>query len=327
MINFDNATPPSVDLKVVEKIRALLKADEKDQILLSPSPTISTNAVFHGAWNDISKEYGKNHFLSTQIEDAAKLFCLGKIEEMGGISTILKVNKAGALDAQTLAEGLSPRSALLSLSLAHPVLGCVQPMEEIGKMCQERGVLLHIDLTAAMGKIDFSLKEMRADIATFPQGLWFRQGVRLSPFILGSEPGMMGGSAPLVPYELSDMLEIARLRSHFEATVKKEIPEAKILFQTSDRLPCTSVILFPYVVSETLLYALAQKELYACIGGGTRQEISHLLQACGVEKNLSKCGLSFTFSPQNTEEEVEHAVQIIKDAYQKYAKLSQGLFT
>ena len=252
---------------------------------------------------------------------------------MGGISTILKVNKEGALDINTLAEGLSPRSALLSLSLAHPVLGCVQPMEEIGKLCQERGVLLHVDLTAAIGKMDFSLKEIRADIATFPHGLWFRQGVRLSPFVQGSLPGMIGTIEPfqLAPfdptYELSQMLEIARLRSQFEAEIKKEIPESLILFQSSVRLPCTSVILFPYVVSETLLYALAQKEIYACIGGGSRQEISHLLQACGIDKNLSKCGLSFTFSPQNTEEEAQKAVQILKSEYQKYAKLSQGLFT
>ena len=72
MINFDNTTPTPLDPKVWEKMRVLLNADEKDQIILSPSPTISTNAVFHGAWNDIAKEYGKNHFLSTQIEDAAK---------------------------------------------------------------------------------------------------------------------------------------------------------------------------------------------------------------------------------------------------------------
>ena len=79
------------------------------------------------------------------------------------------------------------------------------------------GVLLHVDLTAAVGKVDIHLKEMKADIATFPHGLWFRQGVRISPFIQGSEPEMIGALDPFqlaafdATYELNiKMLEIAR---------------------------------------------------------------------------------------------------------------------
>ena len=344
---FGQSLVPSINF-ALEKVRALIGADEKDQILLSPSVSISTNAIFNSVWQEIAKEYGKNHFLSTQIEEAAKLFCMGKIEEMGGISTLLKVNRCGTVEPKTVAEELTPRSALLSISLANPILGTIQPMEEIGKICQERGVILHVDLNAAVGKVDIHLKEIQADIATFScesifgpkscSAIWVRHGVRLIPFILGSDPEMIGafdpalaiafGAASEEAYQKKQerMLEVARIRSLFEQEIAQQIPEAMILFQSADRLACTSVVLFPYVVSETMAYAVAQKELYACIGGGTRQEIGHLLQACGVDPNLAKCGLSFTFTHRNSEEEILQAVKILRSEFQKYRPLSEGIF-
>lgn len=344
---FAQSMVPSMN-HYLSQVRQLIGATEEDRLILSPSTSISDNAIFMGIWQEIAREYGKNHFLSSQIEEASKFYCLDLIEEMGGISTLLKVNREGAIEPQALEEGISPRTALLSVSLANPILGTVQPMEELGKICQERGVLLHVDLTAAVGKVEISLQEMRADLATFSctsafgpkscSALWIRHGVRLPTFVQGSEPDSIGTLDPaqLAAFGIAcqeayfkrqeRMLEAARLRSLFEDEVQKRIPEAEIHFRQAERLPCTSALSFPYVVSETLLYALAQRELYACIGGGTRQEIGSLLQACGVKPLVAKCGISLTFSHLNTEEEAVQAAKIVQEEFQKYRHVAEGLF-
>lgn len=121
-------------------------------------------------------------------------------------------------------------------------------------------------------------------------------------------------------------METARIRSLFEKELKKKISSAQILFQHEDRIACTSVVTFPYVTSETLAFALAEKNIYVNMGGGIRQEIGHLLSASQVETALSKCGLSFTFSHLNTEDEIVTAVNALSEIFHKYQPLSEGLF-
>ena len=121
-------------------------------------------------------------------------------------------------------------------------------------------------------------------------------------------------------------MEMARLRDRFELGICNCLPESKILFKGTDRLPTCSVIAFPPVFSESLLFLLNTKGVYASCGGGKFQLLSHVLKASGIEENLVQSSLSFCFSYEITEEEIDRLVAIIEKCVKQLKECAGELF-
>ncbi len=323
-----------------EQIKSLLGANSKDRLIYSSSRPQAINAVIWSTFFEITKEYGKNHYLSTQIEEAPQLFSLTKLEEMGCVSNLLSVDSKGTLTKETLTEGLTPRTALLTLSLVNGLTGTIQPLEEISELCKERGVLLHLDLTHALGKVEIDLKNSGVDFATFsgetigalPSSccLYVREGLPFNAPTFGAEPSSLGvvdaaqlnllAKALKRALEESSQLQLegTRLRSAFE----EMITDGEVLFKAA-RNSTTSVIAFPGVTSEALLFALTQEGVMASIGGGLFQQIGHLLEATHHEPSISNCAVSFSLSKHTTDEEIEEAATIVNNCVSRLKPLSQ----
>src|SRR5690606_17670281 len=148
------------------------------------------------------------------------------------------VDEMGRVDVEKLAALVSPRTALISVTMAHGLTGVIQPVEEISLLAKEKGVLLHLDATYALGKYFFSFD---ADYLTFSGdrihsvkgsgGLFAKSQVPLTAFILGGneQNGLRGGAFDVPSFAalsaaaqqaalyLDTMsLEVARLRDLFE---------------------------------------------------------------------------------------------------------------
>ncbi|MBU6446983.1 MAG: aminotransferase class V-fold PLP-dependent enzyme, partial [Verrucomicrobia bacterium] len=274
------------------------------------------------------RKAGKTHILISEMEDAPTMRCAKRLEELGCTIKIAPVKK-GLIDVDALSKLISPRTALISVTMAHGLTGVIQPAREILDLAKERQVLLHFDAMYAIGKYPM---QFESDYLTFSGdrihstkgtgGLFAKQSAPLVPLILGGaeQAGLRSGSLDesalsqaahqSLLYLDTMALEVARLRDLFESSI-----QGKVLFQEHLRLPNTSLIAFPGVHQEALLYFLHRKGVAAAIGGSYAPHLS----------TLDETALSFSFSRMTTEEEVVRAAQIINETVQELRRLSEAL--
>lgn len=323
---------------VLSSIRQKLGIDPEDTLLFAPSRAVAVNHVIQGVHFDMTRGYGKDHFLTSELEEAATLFALERLGQLGAKFELLKPDDNGIIQDSVFVEGVTPRTALASFTYVHPILGVIQPLEAIQKVCGERGILLHVDITQALGKMPLVIEDLGADFVTFssqafhgPRNatlLWIRKGVKISSLILGSEPDAMG-AIDLVALTGLDMaldkagegmMEVNRFRALFEEKV-----EGMVHFQGGARAPHISTLSFPGVTSEALLFALNQRGVFASMGGGACQEIGHLLQACHKPPLEAKSALSFAFSRFHQEEEILQAATLVNEEAKRLKVVSESL--
>lgn len=298
----------------------LLGADPKDTFAFTASGAEAINQVHWTAFIEKARKEGKCHFITSAVEDAATMQSLKRLEEFGCFVKIAPLDASGQIDVARLAELISPRTALISISLANGFTGVVQPIQEIAKLAEEKGVWLHADATYALGKIATPFQGL--DYLTFSGdrlhsvqgsgGLFAKAGRPLVPFILGKEldrPSLMALSAAASQSALfldTMNLEVARLRDSLEERILREIPEANVLFQNSLRLPNVSAISFPGAHPESLLYLLQRKNIFASILG-------------------EPLAMSFSLSRYTTQEDIDRAVPVIVEMAAQLCSLSQEL--
>lgn len=329
-------------------IYALLNAKETDDIIFTSGAAEAANHVLLTTYFDVTIHTGKNQFITSSIDEAPSIMGIGRLEELNCLGKMAPPDKHGRVTADAIAEAMTPRTALVSLSWANGLTGVINPVDEIASLCHERGVRLHLDASHVLGKMFFEWDEVPANFVSFggdpihaPSGtgcLFIRHGTKCSPFILGgieqnghragaySVAGLAAlGEAAREAADACDLMctEVARLRSHFEKEVVARIPEARVLFAESERLPNTSAIAFPGVANEALLYLLSRRGVYASIGGGSFQQIGLILAASGVPEHESHSAVSFALSRETTEDQIDRAVAIIVESVAKLRKVSK----
>jgi len=291
------------------------------------------------AYLDITRKTGKNHFVSAAIDEAPTIMAMSRLAEVGCLYEMAPVNKEGIVTAQAVAQTFTPRTAMVSISWANALTGVIQPVAEIAEMCRERGILFHVEATHVLGRGYYTLESSGADLLTFDGGqgtggLFIREGVELSPFILGGDEQahMRAGSLNLsglielgrsakeaVSFRDYFCMEVVRLRDRFEQIVGRG------LFADQDRLPHISAHIFSGVTSDALLYLLNRRGVEASSGGNQLQHMMHILKACGIEEPDIHSGLSFTFSRETTEEEVEKTAERTLEIVQQLRSYSDQL--
>lgn len=328
-------------------IYAMLGAKESDDFVMTSSGAEAVNHVIHSAYYDISRHSGKNQLITSNIDEAPAIMTIGRMEPLGCVGKMADADKSGRVTAQAIADAITPRAALLSLSWANGLTGVINPVKEISKICEDRGIKLHLEASHVLGKIFYELEDVGAHFITFngdnihaPKGtggLYIRSGVKCSPFILGGieQAGHRAGSlnvpalaalgcAASEAIDSRDLIctETARLRNKLEREIVATIPDTVIFFKDQERVPHITAIGFAGVTNEALLYALNRKGVYANIGGGSFQQIGILLAACGVEESLAHSAISFSLSRETTEDEIDRAVEIIGDCVKRLRKIS-----
>jgi len=327
-----------------------LGAKETDQFVFTSGAAEAVNQVISSVYKEVTVQTGKNQYLTSILDEAPAIMAVGRLEQLGCVGKMIPASPLGFVTKDAVAENISPRTALISLSWANGLTGVIQPLNEIAELCKQRGILLHVDATHVLGKLFYELEEVGADFISFngdqlhavkgTGGLYIKQGVRCQPLIAGgSEQGGLRGSAVNMPalvslacaakeaLECRDLLcsEVARLRDKLEQGILKSYPKGIVCFKDQERLPHCTTIIFPGIVNESLLYLLNRKGVYASIGGGSFQQLGLLLQACGVEDKLAHCAIAFSLSRYTTDEEIDKAIEIIYECTQILNKVSQGL--
>ncbi len=315
-----------------QMIYDLVNANENNSFVFTSSGAEAINQVFWSVFIERARKEGKTHFLISALEDAPTMQCAKRLEELGCTIKIAPANGNGQIDIEKLAELINPRTALISVTMAHGLTGVIQPVEEIIQLAKAKNILLHLDATYSIGKYPIHFE---SDYLTFSGdrihsvkgsgGLFAKKTAPLIPFILGGheQNSLRGGSFDIPSFmALSaaaqqaslylDMmaLEVVRLRDLFESLV-----HGAVLYKETSRLPNTTAIHFENVHQEALLYLLNRKGVYANIGG----------PYCGHLSRIDECAISFALSRMTTEEEILKAAALINETVKHLQTISEEI--
>lgn len=338
-----------VEHKIVEareRLAGFLGASP-DEIIFTSCGTESDSTAIRAA---ILSNPDKKHILTSRVEHPAVKNLFEYLSKNGYRVTFVPVDRKGRLDLDYLYNNLSEDTAIVSIMWANNESGVIFPIEEIGKVLKEKGIVFHTDAVQMVGKIPIDLKNVAVDMLSLsghklhgPKGvgaLYVRKGTKYSPFLIGGhqEKGRRGGTenvasiiglgkaSELAAANLSDeRIGVKRLRDKLETELVNRIPNAIVNGDRENRLPNTTSIAFEYVEGEAILllmdeYGICASSGSACTSGSL--EPSHVLRAMGVPFTAAHGSIRFSLSIYNTEEEIDFIVEKLPPIIERLRELS-----
>ena len=329
-----------------EQVADLIGADPRE-IVWTSGATESTNLALKGAAH-FYKGKGK-HLITLKTEHKATLDTMRELERQGFEVTYLDVQEDGLLDLEKFKAALRPDTILASVLFVNNEIGVIQDIAAIGAICREKGVLLHVDAAQATGRVEIDLKTLPVDLMSLtahktygPKGvgaLYVRRKprVRLEAQMHGGghERGMRSGTLPT--HQIVGMGEAYRIakaqmqedNAHAARLQKrlldglKEIEQVFINGSLERRVPQNLNMSFNFVEGESLIMGikgLAVSSGSACTSASL--EPSYVLRALGRSDELAHSSLRMTIGRFTTEEEIDYAIQTIRENVAKLRELS-----
>ncbi len=324
----------------------LIGADPRE-IVWTSGATESNNLAIKGAANFYASK-GK-HLITVKTEHKAVLDTMRELERQGFEVTYLDVLSDGMLDLEVFKSAIRPDTILASVMLVNNEIGVIQDMQALGTICREKGVIFHVDAAQATGKVHIDLNELPIDLMSLashktygPKGigaLYVRRKprIRLEAQIHGGghERGMRSGTLPT--HQIVGMGEAYRL-ARLEMTqdnLKAAELHKRLLDGLSDleqvfvnghlekRVPHNLNISFNFVEGESLIMGikgLAVSSGSACTSASL--EPSYVLRALGRSDELAHSSLRITLGRFSTVEEIDFAIQTIRENVNKLRDLS-----
>ena len=339
-----------------KQIATAIGASDREVVFTSGA-TESNNLAIRGV---AQRERRRgNHLISVVTEHKAVLDPLARLSRRGYELTLLPVEQtgsecAGRINAAQVEEAIRDDTALVSVMLANNEIGVIQPIAEIAAVCRARGVLLHCDATQAVGKIPVDVEQLQVDLMSFsahkiygPKGigaLYVRRrkpAIKLEPQIDGGgqEFGLRSGTlnvAGIVGFakaiELctvempAETQRLAGLRDRMYSGLVDSIPDVHLngpALEPHLRLTGNLNVTFAYVDGEALM--MSMKDLAVSSGSActsANPEPSHVLRALGLSDDLVRSSLRFGLGRFNTAEEVEFAIERVRDTVEQLRRLS-----
>ena len=319
-----------------EQIAALLKVDPKE-IIFTSGATESDNLAIKGVF-EMYRSKG-NHIITVTTEHKAVLDTCDKLTEAGAEITYLKVAEDGLIDLAELEAAIKSTTILVSVMCANNETGVIQPMKEIGDICEKHGVLFMSDATQAVGKIPTYPKEIGVHLMAWtshkmygPKGVGALYVSRKSPRVKvtaqmdggGHERGMRSGTlnvpgivgfgkaAEIARLEMhADAERLSKLRDRLEHELTSRLEECYINGNVEHRMPHVTNISFKHVEGEGLMMTFNQNIAVSSGSACTSASLepSYVLVALGLGDDLAHSSIRFSLGRFTTDEEVDFAVE------------------
>lgn len=298
---------------------------------------------------EANEKKGK-HIITTKIEHHAILHTCEYLEKRGFEITYLPVDKDGLISIEDLKNAIRPDTILISVMFANNEIGTIQPMEEIGSIAKEKGILFHTDAVQAYGHVPIDVEELHLDFLSAsghklngPKGvgfLYIRKTVRIGAYLHGGaqERGRRAGTENVpgivglgVAVELAmknmeeNMAKETQLRDYLISQMEKNFINCKLNGSRTKRLPNNVNFSFPFIEGESMLIMLDMKGICASSGSACTSgslDPSHVLLAIGLPHELAHGSLRLTLSHENTQEEMDTVVNELKKIVERLQDMS-----
>ncbi|AFY65544.1 cysteine desulfurase family protein [Geitlerinema sp. PCC 7407] len=187
------------------QVAALLNASP-EAIVFTSGGTEADNLAILG----VARHYQRpQHLIISSIEHPAVSEPARFLESQGWQVTRLPVDRLGRVNPADLAAAFRPETVLVSILYGQSEVGTLQPIDQLGTLCRDRGVLFHVDAVQVAGRLPLDVQQLPVDLLSLsshklygPQGagaLYVRPGVDLIPLLGGGgqEFGLRSGTQPV----------------------------------------------------------------------------------------------------------------------------------
>jgi cysteine desulfurase len=272
----------------------------------------------------------RRHLLVSSIEHKSVLACAEELARRGVEVELLPVDESGAVSLQDVERALRPDTGLVSVMMSNNETGVVQPVEALGRLCRERGILFHTDAVCTLGKLPIDVARLRCDLLTLgshklyaPKGcgvLYVRAGLELEPWIhgCGQERGLRGGTENALAIvgfaraceldrrgELVDPQALALLRDELHDVLRRRFPDA-CRNGRAPFLPNTLSVAFEGCESSRLQAELDRRGISVSAGASSSTaRPSHVLLAMGLGPERARSSLRFSLGAGTTPATIE----------------------
>ena len=272
------------------------------------------------------------------------------LEKEGFRVTYLDVDEYGLVTPEQVKQAICDDTILVSVMFANNEIGTIEPIREIGAVCREKGVVFHTDAVQAFGAIPIQVDEMNIDMLSItghklygPKGtgaLYIRKGIILKNLIDGGaqERGKragteniagivgLGKAAQLAQAQMKENAQrLTALRDRLIQGLLQQIPETRLNGHPTKRLPNNVNVCFRYIEGESLLLLLDRAGIAgssgsACPSGSL--DPSHVLLAIGLPHEIAHGSLRLTLGASTTEEDVDYAIECLKNIVSRLREMS-----
>lgn len=332
----------------------LMGAAEKSVVFTSGGTESDNTALFSAVQ---ARKHQGNHVITSKVEHHAVLETCRRLESMGALVDYIDVDENGLIRMDQLEQATNEKTVLISLMHVNNEMGTIQPIEQLAGLKQKfPHVLVHTDAVQSYGKTPISLSGEHSHIDLLsvsahkihgPKGigaLYIREGLSLPPFMYGGgqEKGQRSGTENVpaiagfgVAAKLAKetweqrITAMKRARQYLMQGIKEEISDVKINGFDDERcIPSILNVSFLGCRGEVLLHSLEQKDIYVSTGSAcssnSKKKGSHVLIAAGLTEQEVEGAVRFSFSEDNTVEQMDYVLTELKQAVSSFRRLQKA---
>ena len=331
-----------------KKVAELINAENAARIIFTGSATESNNLAIKGtALRNIGK--GKK-VAASAIEHMSVLNPMKELQKNGFEFNLIPVDATGIVDVEKLNDILTADTTITSIMYANNEIGTIEPIKEISEIVHEKGLYLHVDATAAAGRIPIDVQTDGIDLLTLssndmygPRGagaLYIKQGIKLQSILPGGgqERGLRSGTENV--FAIAGMGEAARIAKAEMAQESKrlkvirddliseivKIDKSYLTGHPTQRLPHHASFRFSHIEGESILlnmdtlYSIQVSTGSAC--SSKTLEPSHVLMAIGLKHEEAHGSMVITLGRSNTSEQIPRVTKAVRETVQRLRELS-----
>jgi cysteine desulfurase len=321
-----------------------------DQVIFNSGSSEGISQIFHSILE--KADQSKNIILTSPIEHSVIPNALSYYERHKGFKIIyVDIDQEGRVLVSHLEKLLNEyknKVAMVTIMAVNNETGVYQPYQKISDLCHEEGVEYFCDTTQLIGKGDFHFESSGLDYAvcsghklgalTGSGFLIAKDPTKLLPLVFGStqEKGLRGGTQHYLGIEtlavaLNDfnqnkekLSKLCDSKLAFEALIKKDFPEVKIIGDGAARLSGTTLIGYPGIHGQAVQIELESHDIFvttsaACLDN--QPETSKVLKAMGVQDDIGRGVIRISLSYSQGEKEYSTIAKVLKAAYTKLGKI------
>ena len=330
------------------KVASLFNAKRKEEIIFTSNGTESNNIGIKGVAMRMKGD-GK-HIITSAIEHISVLNIMKYLEKNGFEITFIPPTGDGFVELQKLEQAVRKDTVLVSIMYANNEIGTLQPIDEIGKLLEEKDIFFHVDAVAAAGKVPIDVQKSKIDLLSVssndlggPKGagaLYVKDGTRIEAVNQGGgqERGLRSGSEDIPAIVgFGTAAEIAKnempaegerlkgLRDKLIRGVLEGIEDSYLNGHPIKRLPNNANFRFRYVEGESMLLNLDMAGISVSSSSPCTSKSllpSHVLLACEIPTEEAQSAVQFTLGRSNTADEIDYVLGVFPGIIKKLRAMS-----
>jgi len=334
--------------KARESVARLINAPSPKDVVFTSGGTESVNMAVKGvAW---AKQDKGKHIVTSNIEHNAVLRSLRRLKMMDYKVTSVPVDEYGRVNPSDVAKAIKDDTVLVTIMHSNNEIGTIQPIQEIARITQEKGIVFHTDAVDSVGVVPVDVQKLGVDLLSFASntfygptgagGLFVRRGTKIWPLLDGGVQehnkragaenliGIigMGTAAEVALRDMSSRIaHVKKLKSKLLKDLPQYIDGYIINGHPEESLPNLASVSIQYIEGESVVLMLDDENFAvstrsACAAGAL--QASHVLLSIGRDFADAQGTLVITFGLDNREEDVTRFLAALKDAVKTLREIS-----